>query len=220
MMEFTINNIDTIIIKLRELTENFVIPSVTSMALDKVSPFEILISTLLSLRTKDETTYEVSLKLFEIANTPQKILNITDKELQKIIFKTGFYRNKAKTLKHVSQEIINKYDGNVPDSIEELLTINGIGRKTANLVVIKAYNKPGICVDTHVHRISNRIGFVNTKNADKTEFALRKTLPKKYWCEINDILVKHGQNICRPISPKCNLCNITQYCKHFLIEKN
>lgn len=212
-------NIDIIITNLRKLTKDFIIPSVTSLALDKVSPFEILISTLLSLRTKDETTYDVSMKLFSIANTPEKILDIPDGELEKIIFRTGFYRNKAKTLKHVSSEIINRFSGKVPDTIDELLTIRGVGRKTANLVIIKAFNKPGICVDTHVHRISNRIGLVNTDNADSTEFSLRKDLPAKYWNEINDLLVKHGQNICRPIGPKCNLCNINEYCDFFTQKK-
>jgi endonuclease-3 len=212
-------NIDRIIINLRDLTRDFVIPSVTSMALDKVSAFEILISTLLSLRTKDETTYEVSMRLFKIANTPQAIIDMDNKKLQQIIFKTGFYRNKAETLKHVSKVLLQKYNGNVPDTIEELLTIKGIGRKTANLVVIKAFDKPGICVDTHVHRISNRLGLVNTKNADDTEFALRKTLPEKYWKEINDLLVKMGQNICRPVNPKCNLCNINEHCDFFTQNK-
>ena len=148
----------------------------------------------------------------------KKIL-ASDKKLEKIIFRTGFYHNKARTLKHVSSVLISEFHGSVPDTLEQLLSIRGIGRKTANLVLIKAFDKPGICVDTHVHRISNRLGLVNTKNADSTELQLRRTLPKIYWKEINDLMVKYGQNICRPTNPKCNICRITDICPYFRERK-
>jgi len=209
-------NIEEIIKILREDTKDFIVPSVTELSEKKeITPFMILVSTLLSLRTKDEITYEVSTKLFDIAKTPSQILGIPVKKLEKIIFKTGFYHNKAKTLRDVSKELIDKYSGEVPSTIKELTSIKGVGRKTANLVVIKGFGKPGICVDTHVHRISNRLGLVKTKNADKTEIALRRDLPKKYWKEINDLLVKYGQNICKPINPRCDKCRLQKYCDFF-----
>ncbi|PLX20055.1 MAG: endonuclease III [Candidatus Muiribacterium halophilum] len=213
-------NIDKIIKILKKDTKDFVIPSVTELSEKKdITPYMILVSTLLSLRTKDEITYEVSKRLFDIAKTPEELLEIPIKRLEKIIFKTGFYHNKARTLREVSKEIIENYSGKVPSTIDELTSLKGVGRKTANLVVIKGFDKPGICVDTHVHRISNRLGLVQTKNADKTELALRKDLPKKYWMEINDLLVKYGQNVCRPISPHCKECRLTTYCKFFKENK-
>ena len=194
---------------LEKETANFTIPSVTSLSENTISPFLILVSTLLSLRTKDEITLQVSLELFKKVQTPKQMLEIDINTLEKIIFKTGFYHNKAKTLKSVSKTLIEKFNGKVPETLDELLSIKGVGRKTANLVLIKAFDKYGICVDTHVHRISNRLGWVKTKNADETELQLREILPLKYWKIINDLLVKYGQNICRPINPDCDNCKIT-----------
>ncbi|MFW5781767.1 MAG: endonuclease III domain-containing protein [Candidatus Muiribacteriaceae bacterium] len=214
-----ISNIDRIIRTLQEDTETFTIPSVTSIA-GHSTPFRILVSTLLSLRTKDEVTLEVSLKLFRIADTPEKIISLPVDRLEKLIFPTGFYHNKAKTLKHVSSVIKEKYDGKVPHTLEELTSIKGVGRKTANLVLIKAFDRYGICVDTHVHRICNRLGIVHTDNADKTELALRETLPKKYWKIINDLMVKYGQNICRPVNPHCKECRLSDICLYFSQKKS
>ncbi|MGM0606972.1 MAG: endonuclease III domain-containing protein [Candidatus Muiribacteriota bacterium] len=204
------NKIDSIITILKKETKYFKIPSVTMLSKLNISPFHILISTLLSLRTRDETTLEVSEKLFRVAQNPDELLDIPDNKLEKIIYKTGFYRNKAKTLKHVCRELNTRFSGRVPDTLQNLLSIKGIGRKTANLVLIKGFNKYGICVDTHVHRICNRIGLVKTKNADKTELELRKILPEKYWKEINDLMVKYGQNICKPVNPICKECRIIE----------
>jgi len=178
----------------------------------KKSPFKVLISTLLSLRTKDDTTLEACGKLFDVADSPEKIIATPITKLEKLIFPVGFYKNKAKTLQHVCRVLINEHDGKVPDDLDTLLAIKGIGRKTANLVVTLAYGKPGICVDTHVHRISNRWGYIETKTPDESEAALREKLPAQYWIEYNDLLVTYGQNLCLPISPHCSKCRLEEFC--------
>lgn len=190
------------------------VPVVTRISQSKEGgPFLILVSTLLSLRTKDETTDKAMVQLTKRAKTPVEILDLSEEELESIIYPVGFYRNKAKTLKNVSRIILDKYGGKVPDTLDELLTIKGIGRKTANLVITEAYGKPGICVDTHVHRISNRLGIVSTKNPHHTEEELRKVLPKKYWIIYNTLLVAFGRKICHPISPRCSHCPISHLCE-------
>jgi endonuclease-3 len=190
------------------------VPVVTRISRsDGGSAFLVLVSTLLSLRTKDETTDLAMERLTGEVRTPEDLLRIPLKNLEKIIYPVGFYRNKARTLQDVSRIIIEKYSGKVPDSIDELLTIKGVGRKTANLVVTEAYGKPGICVDTHVHRISNRIGAVETKNPLQTEEVLRRILPKKYWIIYNTLLVGFGRKTCKPVSPRCSQCPITHLCK-------
>ncbi|OPY79920.1 MAG: Endonuclease III [Syntrophorhabdus sp. PtaU1.Bin153] len=190
------------------------VPVVTKISRsDAGNPFLILVSTLLSLRTKDETTDMVMQKLMERATTPPEILEIPLEELETTLYPVGFYRNKAAVLKAVSRTIIDRYNGIVPDTVEELLTIKGVGRKTANLVVTEAYGKPGICVDTHVHRISNRIGIVATRNPHETEEALRKILPKEYWIIYNTLLVAFGRKTCKPISPFCSTCPLAHLCK-------
>jgi endonuclease-3 len=190
------------------------IPVVTRISKsEEGSPFLVLISTLLSLRTKDETTDKAMDRLIKKVQIPEDILDLPTEELEKIIYPVGFYRNKAKILKNVSRIILERYGGKVPDSLDELLTINGVGRKTANLVVTEAYGKPGICVDTHVHRISNRLGIVSTKNPHKTEEELRKILPKKYWIIYNTLLVAFGRRTCQPVSPRCSHCPISNICK-------
>jgi len=176
-------------------------------------PFLILVSCILSLRAKDVLTIYVCRKLFSTAQTPQQILNLPLKQLEKIIFKIGFYKNKAKALRQVSKTILNKYNGKVPDILEELISIKNIGRKTANLVLGLAFDKPAICVDVHVHRISNRLGLIKTSSPIATEIALQKILPKKYWIEWNQLLVVWGQNICTPISPKCSICKLNKICE-------
>ncbi|MBP6941531.1 MAG: endonuclease III [Syntrophorhabdaceae bacterium] len=189
------------------------LPSVTRIARrERRDPFLILVGTLLSLRTKDELTEEVMGRLAGRARTPEELLRIPLGELQDLIYPVGFYRNKSKVLASTARTIMETYSGIVPDSIDELLAIKGVGRKTANLVVSEAYGKPGICVDTHVHRISNRIGAVSTKNPHQTEEALRKILPKQYWIIYNTLLVTFGKRICSPLSPRCSQCPIVHLC--------
>lgn len=175
-------------------------------------PFLVLISCLLSLRTKDKTTAEASARLFAMASTPTAMQQLTPSALEQAIYPVGFYRTKAKQILQICTQLLERYRGRVPDQIEELLTLPGVGRKTANLVVTVGYQKPGICVDIHVHRISNRWGYVKTDSPDETEQALRDTLPRKYWIILNDLLVPYGQNLCQPVSPFCSRCKIAQYC--------
>ncbi len=182
--------------------------------------FKILISCLLSLRTKDTNTAKVSKKLFEIAKTPQEIIQIPIKKLEKIIFSSGHYKKKARTLQHVSKILLEKFNGKVPNSKEDLLAIKGIGPKTANIVLAFAFGELVLPIDTHCHRIPNRLGWVKTKTAEKTEKELEKILPKKYWKEFNAIFVQFGKEICQPISPWCSKCLINQYCPQIKVEKN
>jgi endonuclease-3 len=203
----------------REL-ENRELPIVTKLAEEHRDPFEILISTLISLRTKDEVTAVATERLFALASTPEEMVGLSEEEIQKAIYPAGFYRNKAETIRHVCRELIDRFHSRVPDSIEELLTFRGVGRKTANLVVALGFNGPGLCVDTHVHRISNRIGYVRTKTPDETEFALRAKLPPEHWSRYNTLLVAFGRNTCRPVSPLCGGCPITRYCDRVDVKKS
>ena len=175
-------------------------------------PFRILISCLLSLRTKDKTTGEASARLFALAHTPAGLLQLSLKKIERAIYPVGFYRMKAKSIHAICRRLLDVYGGKVPDSIDELVTLSGVGRKTANLVVTVGYKKPGICVDIHVHRISNRWGYVKTKTPEETEEALRKKLPKPYWITFNDLLVPYGQHVCLPVSPFCSRCKLIEYC--------
>jgi endonuclease III len=188
------------------------IPIVTKLAEEHFDPFEILISTLLSLRTKDEVTATATERLFALASTPAEMIRLSETEIQQAIYPVGFYRNKAETIRYVCRELIARFDSHVPGTIEELLTLKGVGRKTANLVVTLGFNRPGICVDTHVHRISNRFGYVRTKNPEETEFALRAKLPPEHWSRFNTLLVAFGRSTCRPISPLCSQCPVAAYC--------
>jgi endonuclease-3 len=191
---------------------NWDVPIVTLVAESSHDPFKVLISTVLSLRTKDETTARASKRLFKLAENPAEMLELTEKEIIDAIYPVGFYKTKAKNIKIICLRLIEEYDGRVPDEIDELLKFKGVGRKTANLVVTLGYNKPGICVDTHVHRISNRFGYIKTKTPDETEIILRDKLPKKYWIDYNSLLVAFGQHLCRPVSPKCSECPVEIYC--------
>ena len=175
-------------------------------------PFLILISTLLSLRTKDRTTREAGDRLFAMARTPATMLKLPLRKLERAIYPVGFYRTKAKTIHQTCRRLIDDYAGKVPDSIDELVKLPGVGRKTANLVVTIGYGKPGICVDIHVHRISNRWGYIKTKTPEESEQALRQKLPKQYWITYNDLLVPYGQNLCLPVSPLCSTCKLTELC--------
>jgi endonuclease-3 len=205
-------DIHTVIQILRQATREFVTPIVTELAEQTRDPFRVLIGTLLSLRTKDTTTAQVAPRLFALADTPEEMLRLTPDRIAETIYPVGFYRNKARTILAVCRELITRYNGRVPDEINELLTLPGVGRKTANLVVTMGYGKPGICVDTHVHRITNRWGYVRTKAPEETEMALRARLPPEYWIEINDLLVTWGQNVCHPTSPRCSICPLLPYC--------
>lgn len=186
--------------------------AVSKVAEEGRDPFRILITCLLSLRTKDETTLPASRRLFQLARTPEAMLKLTPRAIEKAIYPVGFYRSKARIILEVCQRLLEEYGGEVPDELEELLALKGVGRKTANLVVTRAYGKPGICVDTHVHRITNRWGYVETKTPEETEIALRKKLPPRHWLVFNDLLVAFGQNLCRPLSPFCSQCPVEQDC--------
>ena len=175
-------------------------------------PYLVLISCILSLRTNDRTTYPATLRMLELAKTPREMKGIGVKELAEAIYPVGFYENKAKQIIELSRWIDEELGGVVPDEIEDLIKFKGVGRKTANLVLSRGFNKPAICVDVHVHRIFNRLGYVNTKTPEETEFALRKKLPVKYWIDINTLMVTHGQNVCKPIKPNCSVCPIAGHC--------
>jgi len=187
-------------------------PIVTKISEKQRNPFLILISTILSLRTKDEVTAEASYRLFHVASTPSEMLKLSNLQIEKLIFPVGFYHRKAEHILQVCRILLDKYGGKVPDNLDELLALPGVGRKTANLVIVLGYDKYGICVDTHVHRISNRWDYVQTKTPEKTEFALREKLPKEYWKIYNDYLVSFGQHLCKPISPLCSTCPIEKWC--------
>ena len=187
-------------------------PIVSHLAEDQRDPFVILISTLLSLRTKDEVTEVATERLFALASTPEEMLKVPQAKIAKAIYPVGFYRVKAKTIHHTCRELMDRFSSKVPDNLEDLLSIKGVGRKTANLVITLAYGKDGICVDTHVHRISNRLGYVQTKTPDETEMALRAKLPRKHWIIYNTLLVAFGRKTCKPVSPLCSVCPISQSC--------
>ncbi len=175
-------------------------------------PYLVLIACILSLRTNDRTTYPATLRMLELAKTPQEMMGVNVADLEKAIYPVGFYKNKAGQIIELSKLIVEKYDGKVPDSIDELCKFRGVGRKTANLVMTLGFGEPAICVDVHVHRIFNRLGYIKTKNPEETEFALRESLPIEYWIPINTLLVTHGQNVCKPIKPMCECCPVSQYC--------
>jgi len=176
-------------------------------------PYLVLISCILSLRTNDKTTYPATLRMLELGRTPKEIAKADLTALEQAIFPVGFYKNKAKQIIELSKVLVEKYDSKSPDSIEELVKFNGVGRKTANLVIARGFNKPAICVDVHVHRIFNRLGYIKTNTPDESEIALREKLPLKHWIDINTLLVTHGQNVCKPIKPMCEACPIINYCE-------
>jgi len=206
------SDISIIIRTLRKAIKAWTVPAVTQVSVRSKDPFLILISTLLSLRTTDEVTGTASERLFARARTPQQLLSLSQQAIQKLIYPVGFYKTKATRIHEICQHLIGRFQGKVPDTLDELLTLPGVGRKTANLVVTLGFNKLGICVDIHVHRISNRLGYVKTRTPEETEMALRKKLPKRYWIEYNDLLVAFGQNLCRPVSPWCSRCPAAQHC--------
>jgi endonuclease-3 len=191
-----------------------------AVAQDSRDPFQVLISCLISLRTKDEVTAEASARLFRLARTPRAMLILSSAQIARAVYPAGFYRTKAKTIKGICRTLLEKHGGEVPDDLDTLLSLKGVGRKTANLVITVGFGKPGICVDTHVHRISNRLGIVSTRTPEKTEFALRRFLPRRHWIPYNDLLVTFGQNVCKPISPLCSTCPIDRLCPRIGVGKH
>ena len=175
-------------------------------------PYLVLIGCVLSLRTNDNTTYPATLRMLELAKTPNRMKNVSVEDLKNAIYPVGFYENKAKQIIEFSRIIDEEFNGIVPNTIEDLIKFKGVGRKTANLVLAKGYGIPAICVDVHVHRIFNRLGYVKTKTPEETEFALREKLPQKYWLDINTLMVTHGQNVCKPLKPDCKNCPISEFC--------
>jgi endonuclease-3 len=205
---------------LRREVPTWDVPVVRLNAQDNHDPYRVLISTILSLRTQDHTTLAASERLFNLADTPQAMLQLDVQTIEKAIYPVGFYRTKAPQILEISRRILEEFDGRVPDDIETLLTLHGVGRKTANLVLSEGYGRPAICVDTHVHRISNRWGYVNTKDPYATEMALRKKLPKVFWIEYNPSLVALGQYVCKPTSPICSQCPVAMFCKRVGVQRS
>ena len=216
----TNRTISRVIQTLRTASTGWDAPVVTEMAGLSRDPYQVLIACLLSLRTKDETTGPAARRLFALADTPEQMVTLTPAQVKQAMYPVGFYKTKARTVLDISQILIDKYESRVPDEIDELLVFKGVGRKTANLVVTLGFQKPGICVDTHVHRISNRWGYVETKNPEGTEMALRAILPKRFWIGYNDLLVAFGQTLCHPTSPKCSLCPIERYCEKIDVKRS
>ena len=212
--------IHTFVAILREEYQKWRRPAVTVVAEEGRNPFKVLVSCIISLRTKDEVTALASARLFDRAETPAAMQNLSVEEIASLIYPAGFYRNKAQQIRDISRSLVADYGGSVPDDIDELLLFKGVGRKTANLVLTLGFDKPGICVDTHVHRICNRWGYVATKTPDQTEMCLRSKLPGNYWIEINDLLVAFGQNHCFPVSPRCSDCCLAFRCPRIGVLKS
>jgi endonuclease III len=205
---------------LRKAAPGWNAPVMTLMAAERRDPFLTLIGCLLSLRTKDQTTAVAAPRLFARADTPTRMLELSQSEIEGLIFPVGFYRTKARVILQICRDLLERFDGKVPDDIDDLLTLNGVGRKTANLVVAEAFSKPGICVDTHVHRISNRWGLIKTATPEKSEMALREVLPRRYWIEYNSLLVAFGQTICQPVSPWCSRCPVSHLCPRISVIRS
>ena len=212
-------DIDRTLARLRRAFPEWQAPVVTEFAAAGRPPFEILVSCLLSLRTRDETTGPASRRLFRRARTPAGLLRLSPRTIERAIYPLGFYRTKARTLRRLARMLRDRHAGRVPDDLEALLALPGVGRKTANLVITEAFEGAGICVDTHVHRITNRWGYVRTRSPDETERALRAKLPRRHWRGLNMLLVAFGQTICRPLSPRCSLCPLTETCRRVGVER-
>lgn len=214
------DDIHDVILILRDLYLLWKTPAVTVVAESGRDPFKVLVSCLISLRTKDGVTALASARLFKKADNPASMLDLSVEEIARLIYPAGFYHTKAKQILEISRLLVEEYNGTVPDEIEELLVFNGVGRKTANLVLTLGFGKHAICVDTHVHRICNRWGYVATKTPEQTESVLRNILPQQYWIEINDLLVAFGQNQCFPVSPSCSTCTLYAYCQRIGVGKH
>jgi len=212
-------DIHRIISLLKRTLEAWETPIVTHMAEEGRGPFQILISTILSSRTKDDVTAAASERLFRLASDPENMLRLSKEQIEKAVYPVGFYKTKARNILRTCRDLVDRYESRVPDRLDDLLTLPGVGRKTANLVIALGFDGEGLCVDTHVHRISNRLGYVRTKNPQETETALREKLPRRYWRDYNTIMVAHGQNICKPISPLCSRCPVFNYCGRVEVVK-
>jgi len=208
-----LRNIDFIIRILKKESRKWKYPFVSLWARIVKDPFTTLISCILSLRTKDEVTAKASIRLLKKNNTPNKILRLSTKKIEKLIYPVGFYKTKAKRIREICKVLIDKYHGKVPDTFDELIKLKGVGPKTANIVMTYGHFKQGyLPIDTHCHRIPNRLGWIKTKTPEQTEKALKKILPKKYWTDFNELFVQFGQNVCLPLSPLCSKCPINRYC--------
>lgn len=211
---------EEIIDTLRALLRGSRLPSVSEVAQRMPDPFHILVSTMISLRTKDEVTSASSKRLLTRAPDPKKLAELSEAEIAKLIYPAGFYNTKAKNLKSAAKTLVSRCGGRVPESMEKLLELPGVGRKTANLVRNLGYGLDGICVDTHVHRIANRLGWVQTTTPEQTESALEEVLPQKYWIPINELLVRFGQTLCNPVSPVCSRCPIYEHCPRIGVKRS
>ena len=219
-MSRTVAEINQIVRTLRRTARRWNPTAVGAVAQDSRDPFQVLISCLISLRTKDQVTAEASARLFHLAKTPHAMAALPVERIAQSIYPAGFYRTKARTISELCRTLLERHGGKVPDDLDTLLTLKGVGRKTANLVVTIGFGKPGICVDTHVHRISNRLGIVETKAPEQSETALRGILPRRHWISYNDLLVTFGQNVCKPISPLCRTCPVSDLCPRIGVEKH
>ncbi|MFH1212006.1 MAG: endonuclease III [Candidatus Woesearchaeota archaeon] len=213
-------DIDRIYSILKSEAGNFNVPVVDLINVQTKDPFKVLVATILSARTNDKHTAIAASKLFSKIKNSSELERLSEKEIQELIYPVGFYKNKARFLKQLPKALKENFNNKIPDNVEDLLKLSGVGRKTANLVVAVAFNRPAVCVDTHVHKIMNRLGYVKTKNPFETEMALRKKLPRKYWTTINSLMVAFGQSICRPISPKCSICKLKKYCSQVNVGKS
>jgi endonuclease-3 len=205
---------------LRREVPQWDVPVVTLMAQEHRDPYRVLMSTLLSLRTQDQTTAKAAERLFALADTPERMVQLERQTIEQAIYPVGFYRNKAVQILDISRRLLAEFDARVPDDLDVLTSFHGVGRKTANLVLAEGYGIPAICVDTHVHRISNRWGYVKTKDPQATEMALRKKLPREYWIEFNPSLVALGQYLCKPTSPICSACPVASFCKRTGVKRS
>ena len=214
-----LKTIEKVIKILKKETRKYKNPIVTEVSYDK-DPYKVLISCLLSLRTKDAVTAKAANNLFKKAKTPSQMSKLKEKQIQKLIYPVGFYRVKSKRIKEISKALIKDCNGKVPSDMDELLKLKGVGRKTANIVLVFGFNKNALPIDIHCHRIPNRLGWIKTKTPEQTEMELKKILPKKYWIDFNNIFVVFGQNICVPVSPFCSKCPIYDYCPRIGVKKH
>ena len=213
------SNIDLVYKILKEEIKNYKVPVVELIEMQTKDPFKVLITTILSSRTKDRVTMKAARQLFSKVKKSQDLAKMTTKQIEKLIYPVGFYKTKAKHLKKFPKVLKQEFNNEIPKTLGELIKLPGVGRKTANLVLTVSFNKSAICVDTHVHKIMNRLGYLKTKNPFQTEMILRKTLPKDYWTTINSILVTFGQHTCTPISPFCSRCPVNKYCDKVGVKK-
>ncbi len=204
----------------KTLNDDDLLPAISTLADENNDPFQVLIATLISLRTKDKVTIEASRRLFERAATPQAMLLLSNQEIEELIYPAGFYRVKANNILKISQILSDKYGGEVPSQKELLMELPGVGTKTANLTLNLGFNIEAICVDIHVHRISNRMGWITTNSPEESEVALEKIMPRRFWIPLNELLVTYGQQICRPISPICSKCGVYDYCQRVAVERS